>query len=139
MPLKYSLSISLIFFLFSCETDDAPCLPPPQDFQIDIQDSMGDHLLGTGYFADSIQVVKQNGTAIAFFPRDFYLVVPYREIPSEEPFFLRLDASDQDTLWIKWSTLENEGGCGTSFIMDSLRVNNRAKEVFARRTVILEK
>lgn len=127
--MKKLIGIVIVVFLFSCtkETgvDCTTVLPPPNWFEISIDNSAGDQLIYSVYVRDSFLLYNANSSQflkpLAFAGDPSYLRVAFPDIESGVEYYLELDTLDTDTLVFNFSEKVTE--CYSSYSLHEIVYN----------------
>ncbi|MFB0923886.1 MAG: hypothetical protein QMB65_01170 [Vicingaceae bacterium] len=131
-----SFSIITLLLLISCsketlnnkepELDCSNVLPPPNSFEINLVNSVGNPLIGSIYTQDSFRLYNNSFEKFIRPPAfgvSTVLQIFYPDIESGIEYFIELDSLDNDTLMFNYSIKNRE--CFDSFKMDSIKFNGK--------------
>jgi len=122
--------IIVSLFIISCGNDSDDCndtafLPPPNYFQLKLEDTNGNSLIGNLFIQDSFKLSNANSILyikpLNFGPDD-ELIIPFNSIDSGADYFLDLSETDTDTLNISHSL--KTGECNSYESLDQFTYNS---------------
>ena len=139
------LLLNICIILFSCEEnkiiDEPPCLPPPELFNVYIQDSLNNDLIGTTFNIDSIKLYNFE-ESVTIFKRtepSNYFSIAFEQIISDEDYFLQLSSSEIDTIQLQWHSWDSGCHGAPAYEFDSIKLNGKFVDSFLNSKVVLNK
>lgn len=125
---QYLFTISLIFLLLACGSDDGidctSALPEPNWFEIGFFNSQGEPLIGTVYQQEEFRLFNSD-IEIFISPMPFgdptRLQVSFIDVDSDTEYYIELSDVDTDTLSITYDT--RQGPCFLSYDLPQVIYN----------------
>ncbi len=136
--LELILLITFCFIFTNCEKDNTHCDPPPNSFNIEIQDTQGNNIFDNQFNQDAVKLYRDNDTIPISWRNENQLFIGFELIQSNEAYFLELSSLDTDTISIQWHS-NGESEICKNYFLDSLAYNNEPVSELGDIVVLIKK
>lgn len=121
--LRLILLITFSFIFINCEKDSTHCDPPPNSFNVEIQDTQGNNIFENLFNQDSVRLYSDNDTIPISWRNINQLFIMFELIQVNEEYYLELSSLDTDTISIQW---HSTGETCKNYFLDSFEYNNES-------------